>query len=468
MASTLVLSGGGAKGDFEVGVLQYLYENGYVANAICSTSVGSVNAINGLKTAQSVFNLNPIRAKLNANLNPGAVAHSGVELRLVAVSLETGKVRYITQDGRVLETDGKPVPGANPTACAVERAAHNAAVQGYIAAGSTMQAARTVEDRREAMADIRRAAAQVSSTKAKLDQCMATAQESGVAGNLVVAVADGVIASASIPCVFPPVVLGADHYVDGGIRWVLPLKAALDFNSDTIIAINASPPGVPPAPIYYANANLLDIAERSVLDILLWEVQERHLEATKVEASQQGKRVWVVTPRVDVHDTLTIDPGLIDINMGYGYMRGADVLSLLPLGIHTSPIGRPTVPTVGHIGSTPGAWVDEAADQQLASLADAITICRRRCWEIEHTVFGTVIGELPFSPRSTARQIPDPAMLAGRLTESYRETRPGGQINGSAINGNHLMFPAWVTRLGKHSIVQPAFDPPLHGRPRCW
>src|SRR5215472_6655168 len=414
MASTLVLSGGGAKGDFEVGVLQYLYENGYVANAICSTSVGSVNAIqlahggdqpsqkaafdklkniwrqqltfnsdmyaeeawlsgvsprtrdavtdlfagkinipsivgeviyfppyligqvvaagidlgealNGLKTAQSVFNLNPIRAKLNANLNPGAVAHSGVELRLVAVSLETGKVRYITQDGRVLETDGKPVPGANPTACAVERAAHNAAVQGYIAAGSTMQAARTVEDRREAMADIRRAAAQVSSTKAKLDQCMATAQESGVAGNLVVAVADGVIASASIPCVFPPVVLGADHYVDGGIRWVLPLKAALDFNSDTIIAINASPPGVPPAPIYYANANLLDIAERSVLDILLWEVQERHLEATKVEASQQGKRVWVVTPRVDVHDTLTIDPGLIDINLAYGYMRGADV-----------------------------------------------------------------------------------------------------------------------------------------------
>src|SRR5262249_40114993 len=45
MKSTLVLSGGGAKGDFEVGALQYIYESGYFASAICSTSVGSVNAI---------------------------------------------------------------------------------------------------------------------------------------------------------------------------------------------------------------------------------------------------------------------------------------------------------------------------------------------------------------------------------------------------------------------------------------
>ena len=44
MTTALVLSGGGAKGSFEVGSLQYLYENGFLANIICETSVGAVNA----------------------------------------------------------------------------------------------------------------------------------------------------------------------------------------------------------------------------------------------------------------------------------------------------------------------------------------------------------------------------------------------------------------------------------------
>src|SRR5215213_11170329 len=45
MAVALVLSGGAAQGSFEVGALQYLYEKGFFANVICSTSVGSVNAL---------------------------------------------------------------------------------------------------------------------------------------------------------------------------------------------------------------------------------------------------------------------------------------------------------------------------------------------------------------------------------------------------------------------------------------
>jgi predicted acylesterase/phospholipase RssA len=349
MKSTLVLSGGGAKGDFEIGALQYIYESGYFASAICSTSVGSVNAIqlahgkdlttqkaafdklksiwqsqlkfnsdmyveagwlanvstrtrdavtdlfsgklnvpahfgdaiffppyligqvgaagidlgealDGLKTAKSVFNLDPTRAKLNAHLDAAAVAHSGVELRLVAVSLDSGNVRYITQDGHVIEIDGTPVPGVNPTVCSAERNAYDAAVRGHSAAGSAMQHARTVEDRREAMAEIRQAGARVAKAKEKLDQCMAAAQQAGTTSTLVVEVADGVIASASIPCIFPPVMLGAEEYVDGGVRWVLPLKAALGFDSELIIAVNASPPGVWPAAVYFANANLLDIA----------------------------------------------------------------------------------------------------------------------------------------------------------------------------------------------------------------
>src|SRR5262249_42142361 len=154
-----------------------------------------------------------------------------------------------------------------------------------------------------------------------------------------------------------------------------------------------------------------DIAERCVADILLWEIQERHLEAAKFQARQQNKRVWVVTPRINVHDTLTIDPGLIDINMGYGYMRAADVLSGDPMsGFPFAAVVRPTITPpaavvvgVGGQGTTTaspaGTWIDQAPNQQAADLADAITLCRTRCWEVEHTAFGTVPGELPFSKR---------------------------------------------------------------------
>ena len=41
----IVLSGGGTKGDFEVGAVRCLYEQGILPNILCGTSVGSVNAL---------------------------------------------------------------------------------------------------------------------------------------------------------------------------------------------------------------------------------------------------------------------------------------------------------------------------------------------------------------------------------------------------------------------------------------
>ena len=39
-----VLSGGGSRGDFEVGVIRYLYEKGIRPQILCGTSVGAINA----------------------------------------------------------------------------------------------------------------------------------------------------------------------------------------------------------------------------------------------------------------------------------------------------------------------------------------------------------------------------------------------------------------------------------------
>ena len=54
-------------------------------------------------------------------------------------------------------------------------------------------------------------------------------------------VIDGVIASASVPGVFPPRSLGGDHYVDGGCLQNIPLRAAVDLGATDIYTLVAVP-----------------------------------------------------------------------------------------------------------------------------------------------------------------------------------------------------------------------------------
>lgn len=45
MTVAISLSGGGAKGDFQVGALRYIYDQGVRPDILSATSVGSINAI---------------------------------------------------------------------------------------------------------------------------------------------------------------------------------------------------------------------------------------------------------------------------------------------------------------------------------------------------------------------------------------------------------------------------------------
>src|SRR5690349_15470688 len=40
----LVVAGGGTRGDFEIGVLRYLYERGHLPEIVCGTSAGAITA----------------------------------------------------------------------------------------------------------------------------------------------------------------------------------------------------------------------------------------------------------------------------------------------------------------------------------------------------------------------------------------------------------------------------------------
>lgn len=125
-------------------------------------------------------------------------------------------------------------------------------------------------------------------------------------------------ASASIPIAFPPVPLpDGEDYVDGGVLENAPIEAAVRAGADSIIAILPSPAevGVPAS----APTTLLPVAGRAV-ELLLDGSSRRQIEPFR----GWGVPVKLIAPRFELYNLLVVDPGLIRINMDYGYMRAYD------------------------------------------------------------------------------------------------------------------------------------------------
>jgi len=206
------------------------------------------------------------------------LAESSVALRIAVVGLESGELRYVTNNGAVHDREDRPLVG-------LER----------------------------------------------------------------VDVADAIRASCAIPGVFPPVPLGREYYVDGGVRESLPVEVAVDHLGVTrCFAVVASPAGVTPRDSF-ATADMFEIIMRSASGIMSDELQRDELAF----AREHG--VAVISPTVDVHDLVTIDPGLIRIAVDYGWMCARDVVA--------------------------------DASQERRDLTDEIIATRRRIWEIEEEAF---------------------------------------------------------------------------------
>lgn len=207
------------------------------------------------------------------------LAASSVTLRVAVVGLESGALRYVTNDGSFRDRDDAPLPELG-----------------------------TVD------------------------------------------VVDAVRASCAIPGVFPPVPLGAEHYVDGGVRENLPAQVATDhLGVGTCYAVVASPSGVA-SHESFAAADMFEIIMRSASGIMSDEMQRDEI------AYAVSRGVTVIAPTVDVHDLVTIDPGLIAIAVDYGYLRAQDVL--------------------------------RGASPERQALTDEIIRTRRQAWEAEEAAFG--------------------------------------------------------------------------------
>lgn len=129
--------------------------------------------------------------------------------------------------------------------------------------------------------------------------------------------ATGVLASCSIPAVFRPVPIGPETYIDGGARENLPAELAIGhLRAERTYVLSSQTVGVP-ARQSMAEADLFSIVMRST-EILIDEAGRDEL------AYARSADAIVVHPEIDVHDAMTVHPGLIQINADYGWMRAAE------------------------------------------------------------------------------------------------------------------------------------------------
>ncbi|GAA4426672.1 hypothetical protein GCM10023169_25720 [Georgenia halophila] len=217
---------------------------------------------------------------LNPDVFAGTrVAASGVTLRVAAVSLESGELRYVTEAGTLVDRENRPL------------------------------------------------------------------------GDETVDIVDGIRASCAIPAVFAPVPLLDENYVDGGVRETLPAEIAMDHLDVTrCFAVVASPLGVP-RESSYADKDMISVVVRSAAGIMADEGLRDEIERARRDGAV------VIAPELDIHDMLTVDPGLTAISMDYGYLRAAEA-------VH---------------GATP----------EQARLTREIVLLRREIWERERGLLET-------------------------------------------------------------------------------
>ncbi len=236
------------------------------AGSVNQLSKSLRDAIDKLMELPSIYEFGPLEDTLTAHINGGQLGGSGLpKLRLAMVQLEDGSIYYFSEDFKLMK--GHPDS--------------DKAVQTWDLSGSP---------------------------------------------DLTAVVVKAVLASSSPPALFPPVLIEGDgpsphvgRFIDGGVRELLPLRAAFEMDYRRIVSILTSPPIVPEWQAIDGSPTLSEVLERT-LPIMLGEIVDNDLAE-----SLRRENIELINnyPRVEVfNDAFNVDPGLIRINMAYGYMQG--------------------------------------------------------------------------------------------------------------------------------------------------
>ncbi|MCW8088027.1 patatin-like phospholipase family protein [Sabulicella glaciei] len=341
----LALGGGGARGDFQAGALEYLYnERGYRPQAIAATSVGAINAIEllmgdddppvGGGAAVSAASRLGTTWRLLVDetsmfLDQPWLANARPRIRRLIRSLSVEGVMAlpytIVGDAVVagelasdLGLDGSLAPSGAFSLAPIEVRARATFQQDRVNAnGIALRLATVSLETGEVVQVNERGEVQTTGPQ--------PVRPYWVQPPPVTDVIDGAIASSTMPAVFSARRLGDHMCVDGGIRDVVPVNIAIrDLGCNEVIAIRCSAP--PALQETNPRRSLAEALARSVLGIVFDELADNDVSPF----SGWGPNVQVLTiqPNIDLHDTIVVEPGLIHIGMDYGWMRAADILAV--------------------------------------------------------------------------------------------------------------------------------------------
>jgi hypothetical protein len=373
------------------------------------TDVQSLQAaVNTVLNSPSLYLLTPIGVKLATQLDQGLVRTSGIRLLLPTVSLEDGVVRFVNELGEVLNADLSQHQEAPP--------------------GNVSPACQPLQDQLDAvLTQIQDLAEQhatggleaLRARAARLKLALASCEQANPAPGtvpVVVTLAEGALASASIPVIFTPTKLGNQNYVDGGVRAPVAVAAAVASGASRVIVVvtfNSLVPGPAADPLTmtpiasFDSQSLLQVAFRVAQDIMPSQIQADDLAPAANWGTGPGQAdVVIIAPFFRVHYGLSIDPGLIRIAMANGYMRADDAMAARALPNVPDGFGPAYQAALDGWSTTPGITTTRHA-------ADIISK-RTQIWQREYAANGYV----PQDPLSKlvapapAPGGPDPAALS--------------------------------------------------------
>jgi NTE family protein len=236
--TAIVLSGGGARGAYEAGVLSYLFEEiyprlpaGFEFDIVSGTSVGAIHA--GYVAASSHLDL-PARASGLIDTWQGMALED--VLRLSPTDLVRIPLRALGVESLVRGTSNKGAPDVigglvdiSPLERLVEQRIPWDGLRANLEAGRPKILCVACTDIHTGLVTVF-IDGEEGDTSAWNSDCYAQAIRTEIGSH-------HVRASAAIPFLFPAVRIGESYYVDGGLRVNTPLSPALRLGANKVLVV---------------------------------------------------------------------------------------------------------------------------------------------------------------------------------------------------------------------------------------
>lgn len=278
--NALVLGGGGVKGEFEVGALRRMVELGFEFDFFTGVSVGALNAsvlAQYRSLAEGVTALTRLWDEIRENDDVYTTPLFG--------SAVSGLLTLISTSGIARDAVYDTSPLRRRIAARVSWSGLGGASKGWAVGVTSMTDGNYYLITNDGPL---LALNEADHPRRRLKLSIAP----GAPGSIPDRVVDFVLASASLPALFPPVDIHGHRFVDGGLRDVTPLSSAFDYakahgySSVRVVALSTSP-----EQLAGSRADELDSGREILartIDIMTSEILDNDLEEARLRNQLPG------------------------------------------------------------------------------------------------------------------------------------------------------------------------------------